>query len=219
MNKQKVKLVALTNPVIADVRTGEDLVAYCGRVSNPSNQLNFDTAQKLIGYLKRNQHWSPFEMVNIVMEINTTRDIARQILRHRSFSFQEFSTRYADTRSLEQGFVTKEARLQDHKNRQNSLQEGVSEELHSWWDNAQSSLIQFVESVYKEALEKGIAKEVARVILPEGLTPTRLYINGTLRSWIHYCDLRRGNGTQKEHKEIAEECWNILVTQFPSITE
>ncbi len=194
-----------------------EFVAYVARVSNPENQLNTLTAPKLLKYLIKNHHWSPFEMVHLVMEINTTRDIARQILRHRSFSFQEFSQRYADpTASL--GFVIREARLQDIKNRQNSI-ETNDLELMASWNIAQDNLIKYIENLYYWAISNGIAKEQARVILPEGLTKSRMYMAGSLRSWIHYCELRMANGTQKEHRDIATQCWNVITEQFPDLKE
>ena len=192
--------------------TAEQLIAYCARVSNPANQDNPDS-ERLLKYLVKNKHWSPFEMVHVVMEINTTRDIARQILRHRSFSFQEFSQRYAAVTEMH---PPREARLQDTKNRQNSI-EMDDEELQGLWDDIQLNLLLDAEEAYKWAIENGIAKEVARCVLPEGLTMSRLYMSGTLRSWIHYCELRMGNGTQKEHKLIAEQCWNVIVKKFPSL--
>lgn len=215
-----VRLIAMTQPVLGAFEgnkgqlTSEDLVAYCARVSNPANQENFDTSAKLLKYLSKNQHWSPFEMVHVVMEINTTRDIARQILRHRSFSFQEFSQRYADASQL--GFQTREARLQDTKNRQNSI-ETNDQKIKDTWELKQKQLIHETKLTYKWALENGVAKEQARAVLPEGITMSRMYMSGSLRSWIHYCQLRMGNGTQKEHREIATECWNIITTQFASI--
>ena len=195
----------------------QELIAFCARVSNPSNQFSMDTADKLIRYLIKHKHWSPLEMVSACLEITTTRDIARQILRHRSFSFQEFSQRYADpTKDLD--FVLREARLQDHKNRQNSI-ETDDVQLQAWWDAKQKFLIDYVKSTYAEAIEKGIAKEQARAILPEGNTVSRLYMNGTLRSWIHFIDLRSGNGTQKEHMEVARECAKVIAEAFPMATE
>jgi len=193
----------------------QELVAFCARVSNPSNQFNSDTSEKLINYLIKHQHWSPLEMVSVCMEITTTRDIARQILRHRSFSFQEFSQRYADpTQDLD--FVIREARLQDTKNRQNSI---VSNdvELAAWWDAKQKFIIETVKETYTEAIAKGIAKEQARAILPEGNTVSRLYMSGTLRSWIHYIDLRSANGTQLEHQEIAKNCARVISEIFPMV--
>jgi thymidylate synthase (FAD) len=191
----------------------QELVAFCARVSNPSNQFNSDTSEKLINYLIKHQHWSPLEMVYVCMEITTTRDIARQILRHRSFSFQEFSQRYADpTQDLD--FVIREARLQDTKNRQNSIISNDAE-LESWWDAKQKFIIETVKETYAEAIAKGIAKEQARAILPEGNTVSRLYMSGTLRSWIHYIDLRSANGTQLEHQEIAKNCARVISEIFP----
>lgn len=190
----------------------ENLIAYMARVSNPSNQDNTETAPKLLGYLMKHKHWSPFEMVNVCMEINTTRDIARQILRHRSFSFQEFSQRYAEA----YGFERAETRLQDTKNRQNSLPNS-NDALDRWWQDQQSMVIAKAEAAYERALEYGIAKEVARKVLPEGLTMSRMYMNGTLRSWIHYVQIRCDQATQKEHREVAEQCRKILAQLFPSV--
>jgi thymidylate synthase (FAD) len=191
-------------------------VAYAARVSNPSNQNNTETSEKLVRYLIKHQHWSPLEMVSICLEIETTRDIARQILRHRSFSFQEFSQRYADASQL--GFELREARLQDLKNRQNSV-ENDNFALATWWETYQKKVIEVSSSAYAFALEKGIAKEQARAVLPEGITKSRMYMNGTLRSWVHYIQLRSGNGTQKEHREIALECANVISPIFPMIKE
>jgi len=193
---------------------GEALVAYMARVSNPANQDNKETAPKLIQYLIKNNHWSPMEMVNICMEIETTRDIARQILRHRSFSFQEFSQRYAEVPS--DGFEYGEARLQDSKNRQNSL-ESDDEYLKNWWIGMQHRAVADAEYIYQEALKKGIAKEVARKVLPEGLTTSRMYMNGTLRSWLHYVAIRCDPATQKEHREVALLCKQEIAKAFPSI--
>lgn len=207
-----VKLIAMTQPMHVEFSDkAEDLIAYCARVSNPSNQNNTNTSAKLLKYCMDNDHWSVFEMVNVVFEINTTRDIARQILRHRSFSFQEFSQRYADPNQL--GFTIREARLQDTKNRQNSI-ETDNEELQRTWKLKQEQLVHESKLTYKWAMENGIAKEQARAVLPEGMTNSRLYMNGTLRSWIHWCQLRMGNGTQKEHSELAKECWYILCDHF-----
>jgi thymidylate synthase (FAD) len=187
-------------------------------VSNPSNQINSETAEKLIKYLIKHQHWSPLEMATMCLEIETTRDIARQILRHRSFSFQEFSQRYADpTKDLE--FVTREARLQDPKNRQNSISEGVDVMLQYEWDKRQQDLIAQVKIQYDWAIANGIAKEQARALLPEGLIMSRMYMSGSLRSWIHYIQLRSGNGTQKEHMEIAKECAKVIAEVFPLSTQ
>ena len=199
------------------IDTAQDLIAYCARVSNPSNQNNSATADKLIRYLVKNKHWSPLEMVSACLEIETTRDIARQILRHRSFSFQEFSQRYADpTKDLD--FVTREARLQDEKNRQNSV-EVDDPKLQEEWNTLQEMVIEDARSAYNWAISKGIAKEQARAVLPEGLTMSRMYMNGTLRSWVHYIELRSGHGTQKEHMEIARECAVAIAPIFPMIQE
>lgn len=197
------------------VSGNEDLIVHMARVSNPSNQETKEGNEKLIRYLINNQHWSPFEMVNLVMEINTTRDIARQILRHRSFSFQEFSQRYADpTKNL--SFELREARLQDNKNRQNSITTNDAL-LQKQWIEQQQLVVNTARSAYDWAIDHGIAKEQARAVLPEGNTQSRLYMNGTLRSWIHYCTLRMSNGTQKEHEEVAKECWKIVDKQFPNV--
>jgi thymidylate synthase (FAD) len=202
-----VKLVATTQPVKEMVEQGvetmQDLIAYCARVSNPSNQMNMDTADKLISYLMKYKHFSPFEMANCVVEVNCPRDIARQLLRHRSFCFQEFSQRYADVTQLEDTFCIRDLRMQDTKNRQNSV---VTDniELSDWWKIKQKHVLNVVSEIYKDALAQGIAKEVARVILPEGLTMSRLYVNGTIRSWIHYLEVRREKGvTQEEHVALA----------------
>ena len=195
------------------IDNAQELVAFCARVSNPSNQLNTETSEKLIKYLIKNAHWSPLEMVSACLEIETTRDIARQILRHRSFSFQEFSQRYANpVKDLE--FVTREARLQDLKNRQNSI-ENDDEEISNMWIEKQEHLINEARETYNWAIENGIAKEQARAVLPEGNTVSRMYMNGTLRSWIHYIELRSGNGTQKEHMEIAVACAEVITKIFP----
>lgn len=191
-------------------------VAYAARVSNPTNQNNSDTAEKLVRYLIRNQHWSPLEMVSVCMEIETTRDIARQILRHRSFSFQEFSQRYADASQL--GFESKEARLQDLKNRQNSI-DTTDEHLKDLWNRYQKSVQEAASEAYRWALTAGIAKEQARAVLPEGMTVSRMYMSGTLRSWVHYIQLRSANGTQKEHRDIALACADALEQIFPMIKE
>jgi thymidylate synthase (FAD) len=198
-------------------KTMMESIAYCARVSNPSNQNNTETNEKLLRYLIKHKHWSPFEMASACLEIDTTRDIARQILRHRSFSFQEFSQRYANpTEDLD--FVIREARLQDDKNRQNSI-ETDSMELQREWDRHQRRALWMVKEVYNWAIDNGIAKEQARAVLPEGNTESRMYMNGTIRSWIHYIDLRSGNGTQKEHMIIARECAKALEPIFPMITE
>ena len=216
-----VKLLSYSQPTADFAEAGidnvQELIAYCARVSNPSNQLNTDTSEKLINYLIKHQHWSPLEMVSACLEIETTRDIARQILRHRSFSFQEFSQRYADpTKDL--SFVTREARLQDTKNRQNSVETNDAE-LTAWWDAKQKFIIETVKQTYAEAIERGIAKEQARAILPEGNTVSRLYMNGTLRSWIHFIELRSANGTQKEHQEVAIACAKVIAKIFPMTTD
>ena len=222
----KVKLISSSKPSRSMYDEGlldvQDLIAFCARVSNPSNQFNMETADKLIRYLVKHKHWSPLEMVSACLEIETTRDIARQILRHRSFSFQEFSQRYADpTKDLD--FVLREARLQDTKNRQNSVEIDVQDEddkflIHEW-NRRQQEVIDLVKENYKWAIECGIAKEQARAILPEGNTVSRLYMNGTLRSWIHFIDLRSGNGTQKEHMEVARACAQVIAEIFPMVTE
>jgi thymidylate synthase (FAD) len=191
-------------------------IAFIARVSNPTNQNNSETAEKLVRYLIKHKHWSPLEMVSVCLEINTTRDIARQILRHRSFSFQEFSQRYADASQL--GFEMREARLQDLKNRQNSI-ETDNLALHSWWENYQKEVIRVCGDAYQFALDKGIAKEQARAVLPEGITMSRMYMNGTLRSWVHYIQLRSDNGTQKEHRDIAIQCAEVIEPIFPMIKE
>jgi thymidylate synthase (FAD) len=209
-----VKLISYSKPE-NESQTLQDLVAYCARVSNPSNQLSTETNEKLIRYLIKNNHWSPLEMVSICLEIETTRDIARQILRHRSFSFQEFSQRYA---VADLGFVTKEARLQDTKNRQNSI-ETEDLKLQEEWETVQELLSEHAVGAYKWAIKNGIAKEQARAVLPEGMTKSRMYMNGTLRSWVHYIQLRSGNGTQKEHREIALECSKAIEPIFPMIKE
>lgn len=212
----QVRLIAFTQPIeLEGVQTGEELVAYCARVSNPVNQANHETAPRLLNYLVRNQHWSPFEMAHAVIEIQTTRDIARQILRHRSFSFQEFSQRYAEVVAEP---VLREARLQDTTNRQNSTP-AHDARLRAWWDDQQAWLAEQATKVYQDALNQGIAKEVARAVLPEGLTPSRLYMAGSVRSWIHYIQLRAGNGTQQEHREIAVMCKHALLHVMPSIKE
>ena len=213
----KVKLISYSKPTesISDdgIDNAQELVAFCARVSNPSNQLNTETSEKLINYLIKNAHWSPLEMVSACLEIETTRDIARQILRHRSFSFQEFSQRYANpVEDLE--FVIREARLQDPKNRQNSV-ETEDEKIINEWEKLQNSLIENAKEVYNWAIENGIAKEQARSVLPEGNTVSRIYMNGTLRSWIHYIQLREANGTQKEHMEIAKACAEVINKIFP----
>jgi thymidylate synthase (FAD) len=202
------------------VDDAQELIAYCARVSNPTNQFNTDTSEKLIRYLIKHQHWSPLEMVSACLEITTTRDIARQILRHRSFSFQEFSQRYADpTAELDEAFVLREARFQDTRNRQNSVDLDMADEeqklLAYEWERAQKRVLYAVKKEYKWAIDNGIAKEQARAVLPEGLTVSRMYMNGTLRSWIHYIELRASNGTQKEHMDIARACAQAITAIFP----
>jgi thymidylate synthase (FAD) len=222
----KIKLVSYSqhafDPALGDslefeLTDMQELVAYCARVSNPANQFNSDTSEKLIRYLVRNAHWSPLEMVSACIEITTTRDIARQILRHRSFSFQEFSQRYADP-VQELDFVLRDARLQDTKNRQNSI-ETDNLALQAWWEERQRRVIEECKNAYEWAIAKGIAKEQARAVLPEGLTVSRLLMNGTLRSWIHYIQLRSANGTQKEHILIAKEIANVITKIFPIAQE
>jgi thymidylate synthase (FAD) len=237
------KIIAVTQPLITDPNTNynieiDEFVAYVARVSNPGNQHNHLTAPKLLRYLAKNKHWSPFEMVDIVMEINTTRDIGRQVLRHRSFSFQEFSQRYADP-TKDMGFVTREARLQDEKNRQNSVEiaedvmievvvgydeekkENIVEErsLKTEWKNRQDALMIDARALYRFATHNNIAKEQARAVLPEGLTMSRMYMKGSLRSWIHYCQIRTGIETQKEHREIAIDAWYEVTRVFPSLKD
>ena len=215
-----VKLVSYSKPTLEFVNDGisnddvQDLIAYCARVSNPANQMNKETSSKLIKYLIKHQHWSPLEMASACLEINTTRDIAHQIVRHRSFSFQEFSQRYANPEDMGDMFEISEARLQDEKNRQNSI-ETDDVLLQTHWEQQQKRIIDLSKEVYDWALERGIAKEQARKVLPEGLTKTRLYMNGTLRSWVHYIELRGANGTQKEHMEIAHACAKVIAKIFP----
>ena len=216
----KAKLVSYSQPdkdTVFTEWTPNDLIAYAARVSNPSNQDNRDTSEKLLRYLIKHKHWSPFEMASACIEINTTRDIARQILRHRSFSFQEFSQRYANpVEELE--FVTREARMQDDKNRQNSI-ETDDWDIENEWHKEQRKIIKVCQKVYKNAIKKGIAKEVARAVLPEGLTKSRMYVNGTIRSWIHFIELRSANGTQKECMEVARECAKAITKIFPMIQD
>jgi thymidylate synthase (FAD) len=209
-----VKLISYTQG--ADGKNLLEQVAFAARVSNPANQNNTETSEKLVRYLIKNQHWSPLEMVSICLEIDTTRDIARQILRHRSFSFQEFSQRYADASQL--GFEMKEARLQDLKNRQNSIATD-NLALQAWWEERQRRVIEESKNAYEWALSNGIAKEQARAVLPEGMTGSRLYMNGTLRSWVHYIQLRSANGTQKEHQDVALACADVIEPIFPMIKE
>jgi len=224
-----VRLVSYTKATEEFVKEGInnddllDLVAFCARVSNPANQMNSETSEKLVKYLIKHAHWSPLEMVNVCMEIDTTRDIAHQIVRHRSFAFQEFSQRYAEPGEMGEVFVTSEARLQDNKNRQNSIEIDLSEEgaaeLVNKWEEMQQDVCFAAGRAYDWAINNGIAKEVARKVLPEGLTKTRLYMNGTLRSWVHYIELRGANGTQKEHMEIAWECAKVIAEIFPLAAE
>ena len=212
-----VKLIGITQPTKEiqeelGIENAEQLIAYVARVSNPANQDNPEY-ERLLKYLEKNNHWSPFEMVHVLIEIKTTRDIGRQILRHRSFSFQEFSQRYAEVQEMSE---PREARLQDTKNRQNSIEtDNVS--VKERWKDRQNNLLDLVNEYYQWAIKNGIAKEVARSVLPEGLTMSRMYMSGSLRSWIHYCELRMANGTQKEHRELATQCWNIITEQFPSL--
>ena len=213
----EVNLIGLTKPsAYTECATANELVAWTARVSNPSNQNNTATAPKLVQYLIKNQHWSPLEMVHVSMEIRTTRDIARQILRHRSFMFQEYSQRYADpTKDL--GFVNREARLQDAKNRQNSIEAGDNKLLQENWNIRQARVIGEAQYAYNWAIENGIAKEQARAVLPEGNTESVMIVTGTLRSWVHYCQLRMDKATQKEHRIIAEQCWDIIAHHFPDV--
>ena len=217
----KVKLISHTTPhgdMRETMNTPLDLVAFCARVSNPSNQMNTETSEKLINYLITHKHWSPFEMVNVCLEIETTRDIARQILRHRSFTFQEFSQRYADPVKEELAFEIREARLQDVKNRQNSVE--VDDVDLQWeWGFLQRGVITAAQHAYTWAIDNGVAKEVARAVLPEGLTTSRMYMNGTLRSWIHYIETRTHISTQKEHRKIALECAKAISEIFPMINK
>lgn len=213
----KAKLIAVTKPLIEGLDSIYDLVSFCARVSNPSNQMNTDTAEKLIGYLLKYKHFSPFEVANCVVEVEAPRDIARQLLRHRSFSFQEFSQRYADVATLGDSFILREARLQDTKNRQNSI---VTDDtnLQSEWELRQKQILSSVKEHYEWAIQNGIAKECARVILPEGLTMSRLYVNGTLRSWVHYIEVRTEAGvTQQEHVELARLIAQAIAEAFPQI--
>ena len=217
----KVRLISYSQPYGEELYVGKDmqeLVAYCARVSNPSNQNNTETSTKLLHYLAKHKHWSPFEMVSACLEIETTRDIARQILRHRSFSFQEFSQRYADPLQDLEMILNQDARTQDDKNRQNSV-EHDDVDLKMEWMKHQSEVKLAVKNAYEWAAENNIAKEVRRAVLPEGLTVSRLYMNGTLRSWMHYIELRSGNGTQKEHREVAIACAEVLKKVYPAIMD
>lgn len=208
------KLVAITKPIVEGINSADAFISYVARVSNPGNQLNVETAPNLIAYLIKNNHWSPLEMVHAVIEINTTRDIAHQIVRHRSFAFQEFSQRYANV--MEMGHTFSETRLQDTKNRQNSV-ETHNESLIDFWEDAQRQVWDLSSDLYQKALNNGLAKEVARKILPEGITNSRLYAAGSIRSWYHYCDLRGAHGTQKEHMVVAKAALEELKTHFPSV--
>ena len=215
-----VALVALSRPsAVTDCNSADEFIAYCARVSNPNNQNNSKTAPQLLAYLIKHGHWSPFEMVSLTMEIKTTRDISHQIVRHRSFSFQEFSQRYA----VSDMFEIRESRLQDAKNRQNSIELDYEDEYHRRinedFSMSQHAVLQTARNAYEKALDAGIAKEQARAVLPEGMTGTTLYMAGTLRSWIHYCELRMANGTQEEHADIAKKCWEIIGTHFPSVVK
>ena len=214
----KVKLHSYSQPAgeIEGLETVQDLIAHAARVSNPSNQLNTETSERLLNYLAKHAHWSPFEMASACIEIETTRDIARQIIRHRSFAFQEFSQRYADPAEFGEQFVIREARLQDKTNRQNSVEIDSEEDIHFAWAAKQQEVIDKAKEVYEWAINSGIAKEQARAVLPEGNTKSRIYMNGTLRSWIHYIELRSANGTQKEHMEIATCSSRSNCKNFPS---
>ena len=217
-----IRLVSYTQPTEEFKTEGlenvQDLIAFCAKVSNPSAQINKETSERLIKYLIKHQHWSPLEMANAVLEIDTTRDIAHQIVRHRSFAFQEFSQRYADPAEQGEIFEYSEARLQDQKNRQNSISTD-DRDLQVWWDMQQKHVAEVAKVIYENAIEKGIAKEQARKVLPEGLTKTRLYMNGTIRSWVHYIELRSANGTQKEHMDIAIACAKAISEIFPLMND
>ncbi|MDA9992363.1 FAD-dependent thymidylate synthase [bacterium] len=215
----QVKLIShSTAPVSTGLDNLQELIAFCAKVSNPNNQINKETSEKLIKYLIKHQHWSPLEMVSACLEIETTRDIAHQIVRHRSFAFQEFSQRYANPEEMGEQFVTRECRLQDTKNRQNSV-DTEDPYLMERWEEEQLKVIMQAEKAYNWAIDNGIAKEQARVVLPEGCTKTRLYMNGTIRSWVHYIELRGANGTQKEHMEIAHACAKVIAEIFPLAKE
>lgn len=210
----KCKVIGVTQPVVDFIPDSEGIISYAARVSAPQNQSNFDTAAKLLKYCVEHQHYSVFETCNITMEIEAPRDIARQILRHRSFSFQEFSQRYAESTD----FIIRECRLQDEKNRQNSIKSEF-EDLNAWWEDEQTYILGEIKELYEKALKQGIAKEVARCILPEGLTMSKMYMNGTVRSWLHYCSLREANGTQLEHQDVAIKCKEEVVKFFPFLKE
>ena len=218
-----VKIVSYSKPSDEFLEEGlghvQDLIAFCAKVSNATAQINMETSERLIKYLIKHQHWSPLEMVNAVLEINTTRDIAHQIVRHRSFAFQEFSQRYANPAEMGEMFITREARLQDKTNRQNSVEIDSEADIHDEWARKQQEVIDKAREVYDWAINSGIAKEQARVVLPEGNTKTRLYMNGTLRSWVHYIELRGANGTQKEHMDIAHSCAKVIAEIFPLMNE
>lgn len=222
MNVKLISYSTATDEFVAEgIEDLQDLIAFCAKVSNPTAQINNETSERLLNYLVKHQHWSPFEMVSACLEIETTRDIAHQIVRHRSFSFQEFSQRYADPAEMGDQFVVREMRMQDTSNRQNSIDPDLNMALYSdldrEWHARQRGIIAAAKSTYNWAIENGIAKEQARVVLPEGLTKTRLYMNGTIRSWIHYIDLRGSNGTQKEHMMIAQACAEVITKVFPNI--
>ena len=214
-----VRLVSYTQPTEEFKTEGlenvQDLIAFCAKVSNPAAQINKETSERLIKYLIKHQHWSPLEMANATLEIDTTRDIAHQIVRHRSFAFQEFSQRYANPSEMGDQFVLREARFQDDKNRQNSVEISENSVLHNEWNIRQQKVIDAAKEAYDWAIKEGIAKEQARVVLPEGNTKTRLYMNGTIRSWVHYIELRGANGTQKEHMDIAHACAKAITEIFP----
>ena len=221
MNVRMISYSQVPKDAFIGLDDAQELIAYCARVSNPTNQMNKETSEKLIKYLIKHKHWSPLEMVSACLEIDTTRDIAHQIVRHRSFAFQEFSQRYADPKDMGDAFVIREARLQDTKNRQNSIDMDTTDAtqriIAETWAEAQQEVIDLAKRTYEWAIDNGIAKEQARAVLPEGCTKTRLYMNGTLRSWVHYIELRSANGTQKEHMDIAIECAKVIKEVFPVI--
>lgn len=215
----KAKLIGFTQPSegsVEGLKDVQDLVAYCAKVSNPKGQMNLETSERLLAYLIKHKHWSPFEMASATIEVETTRDIARQFLRHRSFAFQEFSQRYADPGSMDETFEVREARMQDEKNRQNSI-ECENDYIKERWEEEQLQVILKAKQAYDWAIDNGIAKEQARAVLPEGNTKSKLYANGTIRSWIHYVELRSANGTQKEHMELAREIGCAIHAIFPMI--
>jgi thymidylate synthase (FAD) len=221
MNVRMISYSQVPKDAFIGLDDAQELIAYCARVSNPTNQMNKETSEKLIKYLIKHKHWSPLEMVSACLEIDTTRDIAHQIVRHRSFAFQEFSQRYADPKDMGDAFLIREARLQDTKNRQNSIDMDTTDAtqriIAETWAEAQQEVIDLAKRTYEWAIDNGIAKEQARAVLPEGCTKTRLYMNGTLRSWVHYIELRSANGTQKEHMDIAIECAKVIKEVFPVI--